>query len=146
MPLPDLNDRGELPEGLHQATMTEVIERFGGGNKSREDRSALLRRIHERAQATGKLKRFVVFGSYITAKPEPRDVDVVLVMNDDFSLIGCDEEARIIFDHQRAENELGASIFWLTPRVVLRGSLEEFLLGWGTKRDLTRRGIVEVIS
>jgi hypothetical protein len=96
--------------------------------------------------ATGKLERFVIFGSYITAKPDPHDVDVVLVMKNDFSLAACDEHTRVFFDHQRAEVEVGASIFWLCPSVLLRGSLEDFLLGWGTKRDLTRRGIVEVIS
>jgi hypothetical protein len=56
----------------------------------------------------------------------------------------CEKQTRILFDHQRAEDEIGASVFWLTPGVLLRGSLEEFLLGWGTKCDLTQRGIVEV--
>jgi len=67
-------------------------------------------------------------------------------MKDDFSLDACDETTRILFDHHRADIEVGASIFWLCPSVLLRGSLEDFLLGWGTKRDLTRRGIVEVVS
>src|SRR5262249_60811009 len=106
--------------------------------------TAILQRIHSLAIATGKLERLVIFGSYVTAKPEPHDVDVVLVMKDDFSLAACDEQARVLFDHQRAEAEIGASIFWLCPGVLLRVSLEDFLLGWGTKRDLTRRGIVEV--
>ena len=52
----------------------------------------------------------------------------------------------MLFDHQRAQADVGASIFWLCPGVLLRGSLEDFLLDWGTKRDLTRRGIVEVVS
>ena len=92
-----------------------------------------MRRIHQLASATGKLELFIVFGSYVTTKAEPRDVDVVLVMKDDFFLAQCDETMRVLFDHQRAETELGASIFWLCPKVLLRGSLEDFLLGWGTK-------------
>jgi hypothetical protein len=72
--------------------------------------------------------------------------DVVLVMKDDFSMAACDEQTRVLFDHQRAEGEVGASIFWLCPNALLRGSLEDFLLGWGTKRDLTLRGIVEVAT
>jgi hypothetical protein len=67
-------------------------------------------------------------------------------MKDDFALAGCDEQTRVLFDHQRAETAVGASIFWLCPSILLRGSLEDFLLGWGTKRDLTRRGMVEVVS
>jgi hypothetical protein len=146
MALPEFNDHGELPDGLHKATLVEVLQRFGPGSEAREQATAMLQRIHQLVSATGKLERFVIFGSYITAKPDPQDVDIVLVMKDDFSMAACDEQTRILFDHQRAEDEVGASIFWLCPNVLLRGSLEDFLLGWGTKRDLTVRGIVEVAS
>ena len=146
MALPEFNDQGDLPEGLHKATLAEVLERFGPGSEARQEATAVLQRIDQLVTGTGKLERFVIFGSYITAKAEPHDVDVVLVMKDDFSMAACDEPTRVLFDHQRADAEVGASIFWLCPSVLLRGSLEDFLLGWGTKRDLTRRGIVEVTS
>ena len=146
MALPEFNSQGDLPEGLHQASLVEVLQRFGQGTEVRRQATAVLQRIHQLVTATGKLERFVIFGSYITAKPEPQDVDVVLVMKDDFSLAACDEQARTLFDHQRAQAEVGASIFWLCPSALLRGTLEDFLLGWGTKRDLTLRGIVEVTS
>ena len=146
MALPDFNDEGDLPEGLIVATLAEVLERFGPGRQARQEATATLQKIHELVTATGKLERFIIFGSYITNKPDPHDVDIVLVMKDDFSMASCDEETRVLFDHQRAEGEVGASIFWLCPSVVLRGSLEDFLLGWGTKRDLTLRGLVEVTS
>ncbi len=29
MPLPNLNDAGELPEGIHKATIDEVVDQFG---------------------------------------------------------------------------------------------------------------------
>jgi hypothetical protein len=146
MALPEFNNSGDLPEGMHQATLAEVLERFGQGSKERQEATAVLQRIYQLVTATGKLERFVIFGSYITAKPEPHDVDVVLVMKDEFSMDACDEQTRVLFDHQLAEGAVGASIFWLCPSVLLRGSLEDFLLGWGTKRDLTLRGIVEVAS
>ena len=146
MALPTLNFQGDLPEGLHKANLAEIIERFGSGSEARQDATAVLQLIHQLATKTGKLERFVIFGSYITAKAEPRDVDVVLVMKDDFSIAACDDKTRAIFDHQRAEVEVGASIFWLCPSALLRGTLEDFLVGWGTKRDLTHRGIVEVTS
>jgi len=136
MALPEFKKQGDLPEGIHKATLAEVLERFGQGSEEREQATAVLQRIYRLVTATGKLERFVIFGSYITAKLDPRDVDVVLVMKDDFSMDACDEQTRVLFDHQRAEGEIGASIFWLCPSV----------LGWGTRRDLTLRGIVEVAS
>jgi hypothetical protein len=146
MPLPSFDSRGDLPDGLHRASLAEIRARFGQGSQARQAATATLQRIHHLVAATGKLERFIIFGSYVTAKPDPRDVDLVLVMKDDFSLAACEEQTRVLFDHQRAESTVGASIFWLCPSVLLRGSLEDFLLGWGTKRDLTRRGIVEVVS
>ena len=146
MALPEFNSQGDLPEGLHKATLAEVLARFGEGSPARQDVTATLQRIYELVTATGKLERFVIFGSYVTSKPKPNDVDIVLVMKDDFSLNACDEETRMLFDHQRAEGQVGASIFWLCPSILLRGSLEDFLAGWGIKRDLTQRGIVEVVA
>lgn len=146
MALPQFNDQGDLPKGLHKAALAEVLERFGPGSEARQEATAMLQSIHQLATATEKLERFVIFGSYITTKSEPHDVDVVLVMKDDFSMAACYEQTRVLFDHQRAESEVGASIFWLCPSALLRGSLEDFLLGWRTKRDLPVRGIVEVTS
>jgi Family of unknown function (DUF6932) len=144
--LPEFTAQGDLASGLHKASLAEVVQRFGGGSEARRRATRVLQRIYGLVATTGKLQRFVVFGSYVTTKAEPADVDAVLVMKDDFSLAACDEQTRVLFDHQRAQAEIGASIFWLCPSVLLRGSLEDFLLGWGTKRDLTRRGIVEVVS
>jgi hypothetical protein len=144
VPLPEFNNQGDLPPGLHKVPLPEILNRFGKGSAARQEATAVLQAIHHLVTATGKLERFVLFGSYITAKAEPQDVDIVLVMSDSFSIDVCNEETQVLFDHQRAENEIGASVFWLTPGALLRGSLEDFLLRWGTKRDLTVRGIVEV--
>jgi hypothetical protein len=36
MALPNFNNKGELPEGVHQATIEEVISQFGTGTPQRE--------------------------------------------------------------------------------------------------------------
>jgi hypothetical protein len=99
VPLPDFNELGELPVGIHRATLAEVTGRFGHGGARRQEVTDRLRRIHERAWGTGALARFVVFGSYVTAKEAPNDVDVVLVMADGFDPATRDEETRALFDH-----------------------------------------------
>jgi hypothetical protein len=57
----------------------------------------------------------MLFGSYVTDKMEPNDVDVVIVMRDDFRAELVVGEELALFDHQRAAAELGASIFWVRP-------------------------------
>jgi hypothetical protein len=144
MPLPLLNSKGELPEGVHQATMDEVLTQFGGRTPHRQAVTARLQRIFQLARATGKLARLVIFGSYVTSKPNPNDVDVVLVMDDSFDLPACDAETRSLFDHMDAEEEFGASIFWIRPSMLIFEGLETFIAHWQRTRGGARRGIVEV--
>lgn len=144
MPLPKLNLDGELPVGVHRATMDEVVTRFGAGSSQRRAVTARLRRIYDLARATGRLDRLVVFGSYVTSKPEPNDVDVILVFTDDFRLADCPDESRLLLDHLRATEVLGASLFWIRPSMLIAETPEHFVEHWQIKRDGTRRGIVEV--
>jgi hypothetical protein len=146
MPLPEFDDKGDLPPGIHRATFEDVTALFGSGSERRQLLTARLRHVHGLVAATGKLERFLLFGSYITGKAEPNDFDIVLVMRDDMPLASYDEETQAVFDHRLAAERFGASVFWTTPAgLLLVGDPEEFLAAWGTKRDLARRGVVEVI-
>jgi hypothetical protein len=146
VPLPQLNLTGELPEGVHQATIDEVMAQFGSGTPQRRAVTARLQRIYDLARTTGKLERLILFGSYITAKPDPNDVDIILVMRDDFDVQACDEESQQLFDHLRAEESFAARVFWIRPALLVLETLEEFIAHWQITRHQTRRGIVEVRS
>lgn len=146
MALPNFNNKGELPEGVYQATIEEIVSRFGTGTPQRENVTARLQRIYQLAKSTGKLERLIIFGSYVTTKPNPKDVDIVLVFHDDFDLTACDEETRKLLDHQNAEIEFGASVFWIRPSMLILETLDHFVAYWQIKRDRTLRGIVEVRS
>ncbi|HEV2912631.1 MAG TPA: hypothetical protein VGX92_04885 [Pyrinomonadaceae bacterium] len=144
MPLPNFNRAGDLPEGLHRATIDETLARFGTGPPKRQAVAVQLRRIYALARETGRLERFIIFGSFITGKPEPNDVDIVLIMRDDFVLGDCDKETGKLFNHMQAEEEFKANIFWIRPSMIVLESLDQFIEHWQVKRDRTRRGIVEV--
>jgi hypothetical protein len=145
MPLPAFNDRGDLPEGVYKASLDEVVARFGRGTPQRQLVTARLRRIYDLAQATGKLVRFVIFGSYVTAKLEPNDVDILLVLRDDFREQDYDPEVFPMFDHRRAQRELGASIFVIRPAFLFGETVDDFIAHWQITRYMSRRGIVEVL-
>ena len=99
MPLPDFNPDGDLPPGIYAASWSEVAEGFGAGIGQRELCTRHLAHVYELAKRTGCLQRLVIFGSYVTAKTEPNDVDVILIMDDTFRLERCPMEARGLFDH-----------------------------------------------
>jgi hypothetical protein len=146
MALPAFNEHGDMPVGVHPATIDEICARFTGATAERQAATKNLRRICDLARSTRKLQRFIVFGSYITAKPAPNDVDVVLLMCDDFLWEACAGDVHALFDHQLAPEKFGASIFWTRPGAILGESIENFIAGWQVKRDRTRRGIVEVTA
>jgi hypothetical protein len=116
------------------------------GRLSEEQVTDCLNRIYQLASATGHLDRLIVFGSYVSDVNDPNDVDVILVMRNEFRSEDCPTESAILFDHTRANDELGASIFWVRPDMLLGEPLERFLAFWQTKRDGRRRGIVEIRS
>ena len=145
MALPKFNKVGDLPPGVHRATLDEVVTLFGSAQGQRGVCTRRLRHIYTLANRTGQLQRFIIFGSYVTAKPDPNDVDVILVMAETFRLEDCPIEARGLFDHAVAQARYGASIFWVRPGLLLSESLKEFIASWQIKRDGSERGIVEVI-
>ncbi|MCX7011656.1 MAG: hypothetical protein NTW86_03655 [Candidatus Sumerlaeota bacterium] len=144
MSLPNFNSAGDLPEGVYPATIDEALGRFGTGTPQRQAVTARLLRVYRLAAATGKLDRLILFGSYITATANPNDVDLVLVMRDNFDVRDYEGETQALFDHQRAAEVFEASIFWIRPALLLLETVEEFIAYWQIKRDETRRGIVEV--
>ena len=142
---PEFDSKGDLPVGIHQATLAEVIEHFGGGSLQRRIIAQRLARLYDLASGTGHLARFIVFGSFITAKRDPNDVDIFLLMNDSFVAQQVSGEAEIIFNHLAVQEYEGASVFWL-KRLGALGGEQKAIEDWQIKRDKTRRGIVEVIS
>ena len=117
---PAFNSNGDLPTGLHRATLEQVCQHFGVTPR-RAIMAERLTRIYRLAQATGYLARFVIFGSFITDKSEPEDVDIFLLMEDSFDVRTVSNEARLVFDHGAAQNSLGASVFWIRRAAALGG-------------------------
>jgi hypothetical protein len=104
--LPPLTEEGELPLGVHLASLSEVRARFGVSSALRKTLILRLERIHRLARATGHLARFVVFGSFVTSKPEPQDVDLFLLMDDAFDASELTGDMRLLFDHGTAQAHL----------------------------------------
>jgi len=144
MPLPAFTPSGDLPPGVHRATLSEVLARFGIGAPRRQVMALRLEGLYQLAMATGHVNRFVVFGSYVTAKAEPNDVDLFMLMSDTFDLGKVAGQARFLFDHAIAQSSFGASVFWLR-RLAAIGGEDKAIEDWQTKRDGGLRGIVEIV-
>ena len=144
MALPAFNEDGDLPAGVHGATLSEVLERFGQGSIQRCAVADRLNRLYQLAASTGQLARFIVFGSFVTAKAGPNDIDIILLMEDTFDLASVTGEAALVFQHMDAHARFGASVFW-TRRSGAIGGEQAMIEYWQVRREGGQRGIVEIL-
>jgi hypothetical protein len=80
--LPDYDEYGNLPPGIHPASIEEVVRRFGAGSPERDVEGRELLQFIEWARRAG-VRRLVVDGSFVTKKGEPNDVDLVILPGPD---------------------------------------------------------------
>ena len=86
MPIPAFRSDGYLPEGLHKATEHEVRAVLGRGTSRRRTLMAHVFEWLQLSRAVG-VRRLVLDGSFVTAKPEPQDVDAVCWLPDSFQTL-----------------------------------------------------------
>jgi predicted nucleotidyltransferase len=142
--LPPFNADGNLPEGIHQATNDEVLARFATMTARRQWLGERLHSLLVLAKATGKLERVFLWGSFVTDKPLPNDLDVLLVVADDFSIDSAPARCEVLFDHAQARIHFHADVFW-TKASVGADILALWLDTYQTGKDFSRRGIIEVV-
>jgi uncharacterized protein DUF6932 len=85
MSLPQLNENGYLPSGIHDASLDDLSERFGYSSRRQELLANLVRYLAELRQWP-LAQAVLVDGSFVTDTAEPNDIDLVLVLRDDYDL------------------------------------------------------------
>jgi hypothetical protein len=83
--IPELNESGLLPPGIHTADWPEIVARFG----SNGHRRALLRGLHRALEALRSAGCITAYldGSFVTSKNLPADYDLC------WSIVGVDPDA-----------------------------------------------------
>jgi hypothetical protein len=131
--IPEFNDDGYLPPGIHPATLEEVAARFGQESEVRLNQMESLRWLVDLARRAGVL-RLVVNGSFVTDKLEPNDVDCVLLIGMDFPR---DPSAHL---------ELAAGLPFINMELVEQVAFQQFTEDiFANDRRLVSKGMVEVI-
>lgn len=147
MSIPTLTATGELPPGIHMATIGEVESAFG---QSSDRRRLLLKGLKE-AMAIFKVanvSKIFVDGSFTTDKEEPNDIDGC------WSAEGVNEqlldrrfwdfETPQEFEKNRNEikNEFGIDFF--IAEIIEGGSGKPFPEFFQTNRDGDPKGIIQI--
>jgi hypothetical protein len=131
--IPPFNEHGYLPPGVHKATIEEVAERFGWQSQIRRDQMESLRWLMSALKQL-HVQRLVLNGSFVTAEPNPNDVDCVLLLDP---------------DHPRdytAEEDLSEELPFLEIELADPVDFER-LVGkfFATDRHFNPKGMIEVL-
>lgn len=81
--IPPFDERGNLPSGIHKATIDDVVERFGIPKSLKRSMLAKNLRIFY-----GFAKKYAtaiyIDGSFITSKLSPNDIDILVIFSNKF--------------------------------------------------------------
>jgi hypothetical protein len=131
--IPEFNDHGFLPPGIHPAGLDEIEARFGRQSELRRVQMQSLGWLVDIAQRAG-IARIIINGSFVTDVLEPNDADCVLLIGPDYP-----REAA-------AEAELSAGLPFLEVQIVEEEGFE-YLVGrfFATDQDSNPKGMIEVM-
>jgi len=143
MVLPEFSLDGDLPAGVHFTSWREFRARFGKSSSRRVWLTSRLEALVDLVAKSGKLRRVFVWGSFVTGKPNPRDVDVLLIMDEDFEVERIALPAQAVFHSVRAKLLFESDVFWARTSIG-EEVLQLWLETYQTSRDFRKRGIVEL--
>lgn len=144
--LPNFNERGALPEGIHRASLEEVRNKFArmGRSDKRANLSDKVAVYVQTAKGSGLVERLYLVGSFVTAKEEPNDVDMIVAYKADMDLRNMRPFQYNAIAKTGIRRVLGSD---LDAHPVRAGSSREehFVTFFQTDREGHPVGIVEVI-
>jgi hypothetical protein len=132
--IPEFDERGYLPAGVHPATMQELDERFGRQSEVRRAQIESLRWLAALIERAGA-RRLIVNGSFVTDVLEPNDVDCVVLLAENYPR-----------DAKAAEELVGGLPFIdleLVEDAEFAILVEEF---FATDRNEFPKGVIEVVQ
>jgi hypothetical protein len=144
--LPEFDSDGDLPPGIHSAALTDMESRLGRFTIS-DRRVGLLEKFNqvvEMAKTSGIVERIIVGGSFVTAKPEPNDIDVVIILSSDVDFDTLTPSQYVVTDRDALRRVFkGGDLDVIVVREST-GRMQTAIEFFQTNRDNKEVGIVEV--
>ncbi len=146
MSIPELNADGFLPPGIHDCSLKEIGSRFGVFCRSNR-RIKLCRQLEgfvEALSSTGFATALLVDGSFVTAKEEPGDIDLVIVLRRDHDF---DRELRPfeynVLSKKRVRRQYGFDTLVAVEETPELGDAADFFQQVRSKSGV-RKGILRI--
>jgi hypothetical protein len=102
---------------LTSLTFAEIYRQYGQSTPHRQFLCGRLQTVIQLLSATGALRRLYLFGSFVTVKPTPRDLDCLAVMATGFTTATLSSPVLEVFQHDLCRLYYHTDMFWVTEAV-----------------------------
>jgi hypothetical protein len=137
--IPQFRVNGYLPPGIHKATLREFEKRFCEQTAERRElfvKFGNLLSLLEKHK--NMILHIIIDGSFVTLKPNPGDMDIILILAKDF-----DFESPEALRLQRAKAVFNIHLVPLLEE--MQSEIRSWTDFFGHDRERRPRGLVEVI-
>ena len=128
---------------LTDLTLEEIRQRYGESTPRRQFLCIRLQTVVRLLVETGQLRHLYIFGSFVTAKPTPGDLDCFAVMASGFTTEHLTPPHLEVFQHDVCRLLYQIDIFWVIEAVA-REHREAMLNVFSRDREGTPQPIIEV--
>lgn len=125
------------------ASFQDIQVRFGSSTPRRQFLFEQLQTVVHRLRGTGQIKNIYLFGSFVTGKDSPNDIDLFVIMSSTFSTVGRSEKDMEVFQHDVCRILFHADVFWVTEAVGA-DRIEDMLEVFSRDRDGRAQPVIEV--
>jgi len=124
-------------------TFAEISRQYGESTPRRQFLCSRLQTVIQLLTATGALHRLYLFGSFVTVKPAPRDLDCLAVMATGFTTATLSSPVLEAFQHDLCRLYYHMDVFWVTEAVG-EEHINAMLQVFSRDRDGLSQPIVQV--
>ena len=127
----------------YTASLEEIRIRFGTSTPRRQFLFRQLQIVINHLLATSNVKQIYLFGSFVSRKTSPNDVDLFVVMNAGFSTVNLTGRTLDVFQHDVCRIRYHTDVFWVTEAVGT-DRIEDLLDVFSHDREGRDQSIFEV--
>ena len=103
------------------ASLDDLRIRFGTSTPRRQFLFRQLEIVIDQLLITRSVKQIYLFGSFVSGKASPNDVDLLVVMNAGFSTTQLGGKVLELFQHDVCRIRYHADLFWVTRPLAMLG-------------------------
>jgi len=125
------------------ASLDGIRIRFGTSTPRRQFLFRQLEIIIDQLLVTRNVRQIYLFGSFVSGKASPNDVDLLVVMNAGFSTTQIGGKVLELFQHDVCRIRYHADLFWVTEAVG-NARIEDLLEVFSRDREGRTQSVIEV--